>query len=209
MSINQKKLMLVLTVITTLLCVGCGRGEGQVMDGDGMFNIQQYTQITQEEAKQMMARDDGHVIVDVRRQDEYDEGHIPGAILIPNESIETDPPAELPDLDQIILVYCRSGRRSKEAAQKLADMGYSNVYEFGGIIDWNGDIVTGETQATEDLASVDSSDALYESFLRNEATVRIKTESDFGYYFNFKSVKDQDLTLEELINTIIAAYIKT
>lgn len=110
-----------------------------------MFNIQQYTQITQEEAKQMMARDDGHVIMDVRRQDEYDEGHIPGAILIPNESIETDPPAELPDLDQIILVYCRSGRRSKEAAQKLADMGYSNVYEFGGIIDWNGDIVTGET----------------------------------------------------------------
>lgn len=145
MSINQKKLMLVLTVITTLLCVGCGRGEGQVMDGDGMFNIQQYTQITQEEAKQMMARDDGHVIMDVRRQDEYDEGHIPGAILIPNESIETDPPAELPDLDQIILVYCRSGRRSKEAAQKMADMGYSNVYEFGGIIDWNGDIVTGET----------------------------------------------------------------
>ena len=126
MSINQKKLMLVLTVITTLLCVGCSRGEGQVMDGDGMFNIQQYTQITQEEAKQMMAQDDGHVIVDVRRQDEYDEGHIPGAILIPNESIETDPPAELPDPDQIILVYCRSGRKSKEAAQKLPvlKMGY-------------------------------------------------------------------------------------
>jgi hypothetical protein len=81
MGINQKKLMLVLTVITTLLCVGCSRGECQVMDGDGMFNIQQYTQITQEEAKQMMAQDDGHVIVDVRRRDEYDEGHIPGAIL--------------------------------------------------------------------------------------------------------------------------------
>ncbi len=149
MGINQKKLMLVLTVITTLLCVGCNRGEGQVMDGDGMFNIQQYTQITQDEAKQMMAQDDGHVIVDVRRRDEYDEGHIPGAILIPNESIENDPPAELPDPDQIILVYCRSGRRSKEAAQKLADMGYSNVYEFGGIIDWTGDIETGETEAEE------------------------------------------------------------
>ncbi len=203
----MKRLITILIVMVTLLLSGCTRGEGQVMDGDGMFNIQQYTQITQEEAKQMMAQDDGHVIVDVRRQDEYDEGHIPGAILIPNESIETDPPAELPDLDQIILVYCRSGRRSKEAAQKLADMGYSNVYEFGGIIDWTGDIVTGETEATEDLASVDSSDALYESFLRNEATVRIKTESDFGYYFNFESVKDQDLTLEELVNTIIAAYI--
>lgn len=103
-----------------------------------------YTQISQEEAKEMMKRDDGHVIVDVRRQDEYDEGHIPGAILIPNESIGSEKPEELPDLDQIILVYCRSGRRSKEAAQKLFDMGYTHVYEFGGIIEWTGDIVKDE-----------------------------------------------------------------
>ena len=116
------------------------------MDGDGMFQKIEYTQITQEEAKQMMEQDDGHVIVDVRRQDEYDEGHIPGAILIPNESIDGEPPKELPDQDQIILVYCRSGRRSKEASQKLADMGYSNVYEFGGIIDWTGDIEKGEDE---------------------------------------------------------------
>ena len=100
-----------------------------------------YTQISQEEAGEMMKKDDGHVIVDVRRPDEYDEGHIPGAILIPNESIGTERPEELPDLDQIILVYCRSGRRSKEAAQKLFNMGYTRVYEFGGIIDWTGDIV--------------------------------------------------------------------
>ena len=80
----------------------------------------------------MMARDDGHIIVDVRRQDEYDAGHIPGAILIPNESIVAERPAELPDPDQIILIYCRSGNRSKQAAQKLADMGYTNIYEFGG-----------------------------------------------------------------------------
>ena len=116
------------------------------MDGDGMFQKIEYTQITQEEAKQMMEQDDGHVIVDVRRQDEYDEGHIPGAILIPNESIDGEPPKELPDQDRIILVYCRSGRRSKEASQKLADMGYSNVYEFGGIIDWTGDIEKGEDE---------------------------------------------------------------
>ena len=108
------------------------------MDGDGMFQKIEYTQITQDEAKQMMKQDDGHVIVDVRRQDEYAEGHIPGAILIPNENINEEPPKELPDLDQIILVYCRSGRRSKEASQKLADMGYVNVYEFGGIEDWTG-----------------------------------------------------------------------
>ena len=98
-----------------------------------------YKQISQEEAKDMMARDDGHIIVDVRRQDEYDEGHIPGAILIPNESIDKERPKELPDLDQIILVYCRSGRRSKEASEKLAKMGYTNIYEFGGIITWPGE----------------------------------------------------------------------
>ena len=98
-----------------------------------------YTQISQEEAKEMMGRDDGHVIVDVRRQDEYDSGHIPGAILIPNESISTERPKELPDLDQVILVYCRSGNRSKQAAQKLFDMGYTHVYEFGGIITWEGE----------------------------------------------------------------------
>ena len=90
----------------------------------------------------MMARDDGHVVVDVRRQDEYDSGHIPGAILIPNESIGLTPPNALPDPDQIILIYCRSGRRSKEAAEKLANMGYKNIYEFGGIITWTGETVT-------------------------------------------------------------------
>ena len=104
----------------------------------------EYIQIDQETAKEMMAKDDGHIIVDVRRQDEYDTGHIPGAICIPNESIETTPPEQLNDFDQIILVYCRSGRRSKEAAQKLADMGYRNVYEFGGIIDWTGETVMDE-----------------------------------------------------------------
>lgn len=103
-----------------------------------------YQQITQEKAKEMMQADDGHVIVDVRRQDEYDGGHIPEAILIPNESIDTEKPKELPDLDQVILIYCRSGRRSKEASQKLADMGYTNIYEFGGIIDWTGEVVTSE-----------------------------------------------------------------
>ena len=103
-----------------------------------------YTQISQEEARKMMELDDGHIIVDVRRQDEYDEGHIPGAICIPNESIGCDSPEALPDYDQIILIYCRSGRRSKEAAGKLAGMGYTNIYEFGGILDWMGDIVTDE-----------------------------------------------------------------
>ena len=116
--------------------------KNNILDGPGMVNS--FTQISQDEAQEMMKKNDGHIIVDVRRQDEYDQGHIPGAILIPNESIGAQRPAELPNLNKIILVYCRSGRRSKEAAQKLFDMGYKNIYEFGGIIDWTGDIVKDE-----------------------------------------------------------------
>ena len=113
-----------------------------------------YTQIDQETAKEMMAQDDGHVIVDVRREDEYDAGHISGAILIPNESIGCDSPEALPDYDQIILVYCRDGNRSKQAAQKLAGMGYTNIYEFGGITAWTGEIVTTEEEASVNAAAV-------------------------------------------------------
>ena len=137
------KKLIPLILLLGLMTSGCGRDE-QVMDGDGMFQNAEYYQITQEEARRRMELDDGHIIVDVRREDEYAQGHIPGAILIPNESILDTPPAELPDYDQIILVYCRTGRRSKEASQKLADMGYTNVYEFGGITEWTGDIVTEE-----------------------------------------------------------------
>ena len=100
-----------------------------------------YKQISQEEAKEMMRKNDNHIIVDVRRQDEYDSGHIAGAILIPNENIGTTRPEQLKDLNQTILVYCRTVNRSKQAAQKLADMGYTNVYEFGGINTWDGEIV--------------------------------------------------------------------
>ena len=129
---------IILILLAALLCLTCCSAEEKMT----------YRQISQEEAKQMMARDDGHIIVDVRRQDEYDTGHIPGAILVPNESIGEEQPEQLPDKDQIILIYCRSGRRSKEAAQKLANMGFINIYEFGGIIDWTGEIVTVEPAMT-------------------------------------------------------------
>ena len=139
----SKKLFIIISMImTALFFTACGKG--QVMDGPDMIRRPEYRQIDQETAKEMMAADDGHIIVDVRRQDEYDTGHIPGAICIPNESIGGTRPEELPDLEQVILVYCRSGRRSKEAAQKLADMLYVNVYEFGGIIDWTGETVIAE-----------------------------------------------------------------
>lgn len=136
----MKKRFFSAVIAAVMTLAGCS---GQIMDGDGMVNS--YKQISQSEAHEMMSRDDGHIIVDVRRRDEYDSGHIEGAILIPNETISDTPPEELPDLDQVILVYCRSGRRSKEAAQKLFDMGYTNIYEFGGIIDWAYGTVAGTT----------------------------------------------------------------
>ena len=95
-----------------------------------------YVNITAEEAKQIMDCEKGYIILDVREQDEYDAGHIPGAILIPYTQIEEKVDEMLPDKDQLILVYCRSGRRSKIAAEALAELGYTNIKEFGGIIDW-------------------------------------------------------------------------
>ncbi len=106
-----------------------------------------FRQISQDEALQMMKDESGYLIVDVRRPDEFAEGHIPGAVNVPNETIQEAEDADgladaLPDTEQVLLVYCRTGRRSKEASQKLADLGYTNVYEFGGISTWTGDIVT-------------------------------------------------------------------
>ena len=142
---SKRRWNFIILAAILLLLTACSSG-GQVMDGEDM--VRSYTQISQEEAKQMMEQDGTQIIVDVRTQEEYDSGHIPGAICIPNESIGTEHPEELPDLDQVILVYCRSGNRSKQAAQKLFDMGYINVYEFGGINDWTGEVVT-ETPDTD------------------------------------------------------------
>ena len=95
-----------------------------------------YQQITPEEAKKIMDSEEGYIILDVREQDEYDERHIPGAILIPYTEIENRAEAMLPDKNAQILVYCRSGRRSKIASESLTKLGYTNVKEFGGINDW-------------------------------------------------------------------------
>lgn len=103
-----------------------------------------YRQIDQASAREMLAQDDGHILLDVRRLDEFESGHIPGAICIPNESIGETQPEELPNLDQILLIYCRSGNRSKQAAEKLARLGYTQVYEFGGILDWTGPVAEGQ-----------------------------------------------------------------
>ena len=95
-----------------------------------------YLNITAEEAKEIMDTEEGYIILDVRTQDEFDETHIPGAILIPHDEITEKAEDLLTDKDQLILVYCRSGRRSKLAAEALVELGYTNIKEFGGIIDW-------------------------------------------------------------------------
>jgi len=99
-----------------------------------------YRQISMDEAVKMMKNEKNYIILDVRRPDEYAEGHIPGAINVPNEEIGTAEISQLPDKSQLILVYCRSGRRSKEAAGKLVKLGYTNIVEFGGIQDYEGEI---------------------------------------------------------------------
>lgn len=101
-----------------------------------------YQQITAEEAANMMQSETDYIILDVRTEEEYASGHIAGAINIPNETIGTENIEQLPDKEQLILVYCRSGNRSKQAAVKLVNLGYTNIVEFGGINDWSGELVT-------------------------------------------------------------------
>ena len=101
-----------------------------------------YRQVTTEEAVNIMQTEENYVILDVRTAQEFASGHIPGAALLPNETIGTEDIPLLPDKDQLILVYCRSGNRSKQAAEKLAQLGYTNLVEFGGINSWTGEIVT-------------------------------------------------------------------
>lgn len=130
------------TSIPLLLCLclltGCG---GQEDQGDSNMTPNSYLPITPEEAKSIMDKQEDYTLLDVRTQEEFDEGHIEGAILIPDNEIEARAEVELSDKEATLLVYCRSGHRSKLAAQALVDLGYTRVYEFGGIIDWPYDIV--------------------------------------------------------------------
>ena len=130
----MKKLIPIL--LSALMFAGCA--------GTSNHQTNTYRSITMDEAVTMMAQETGYIILDVRRPDEFAAGHIPNAINVPNESIGTDEIPELPNKDQLIMVYCRSGRRSKKASEKLVKLGYTNIVEFGGIIDWKGEIVTGE-----------------------------------------------------------------
>ena len=121
-------------LMALLLLAGCGAQSEEST----------YRQVNAEEAAAMMEEESSYIILDVRTAQEYSEKHIPGAINIPNETIGTEDIPELPDKEQLILVYCRSGNRSKQASEKLVKLGYTNIVEFGGINDWTGETVSGE-----------------------------------------------------------------
>ena len=121
-------------LLSVLFLAGCALPTGQEVS---------YRQINMDEAITMMEEESSYIILDVRTPEEFADKHIPGAINIPNETISTEEIPELPDKDQLILVYGRSGNRSKQASEKLAALGYANIVEFGGINDWPGETVTG------------------------------------------------------------------
>lgn len=127
---RAKHLRCLLTALLVLILAGCGGTNGAGKSAS-------YQQISAEEAKTMMEEQADAVVLDVREQDEYDGGHIPGAVLLPVGTINEDTAAAvIPEKDTAVLVYCRSGNRSKTASQALADLGYTQIYEFGGIRDW-------------------------------------------------------------------------
>lgn len=129
---------------TSVSIIGGSDGPTSVFIGGklGEEDTMTYTQISMDEAKKIFESDANaaYIILDARRPDEFAKGHIPGAINVANESIGAEAPAELPDKNQLIYIYCRSGNRSKQAVEKLAALGYTNIVEFGGIIDWTGEI---------------------------------------------------------------------
>lgn len=130
-------------LLVLVLLAGCAASAEQEKNS--------YRQISMEEAVTMMEEESDYIILDVRTEEEYCEKHIPDAINIPNETIGSGEIEELPDKDQLILVYCRSGNRSKQAAEKLTELGYTNIVEFGGINDWTGETVSGSHSTTRIL----------------------------------------------------------
>ena len=136
---RQILLFAALAASLTLLS-GCALSRAKADTAEDAPGKAAYHKLSAEEAYEMMVSQEV-VIVDVRTPEEYDGGHIPNAILVPNESIGDDMPEALPDKEATLLIYCRSGRRSKEASEKLLKLGYKSIYEFGGVIDWPYELV--------------------------------------------------------------------
>ena len=147
----MKKLLVFSVLLSCVLLISCSNNSsiGIIGGADGPTAIivaekgdkNMYKQISAKEAKEIMDTETDYIILDTREQDEFDEGHIPGAVLIPYTEIADKAEEIIPDKDKLILVYCRSGRRSKFASQLLANMRYTNIHEFGGILDWPYEVV--------------------------------------------------------------------
>ena len=133
-------LLFALLSASLALLSGCALSKAKADTVEDMTDKAAYQKISAEEAYEMMASQEV-VVVDVRTREEYDGGHIENAVLVPNESIGSEMPEVLPDKEATLLVYCRSGRRSKDAAEKLLALGYQSVYDFGGVIDWPYELV--------------------------------------------------------------------
>ena len=136
MIFESKKIRQILAVLlcVLMLCTGCAEKSGQAEEP-------LYSSITMEDAATLLESENDYLILDVRTEQEYFSGHIPGAMCIPNEDIDETVVEILPDKEQVIFVYCRSGNRSKQAAEKLANLGYTNIVEIGGVKDWPGDLI--------------------------------------------------------------------
>ena len=130
------KRILQLILVVMLLLTGCGKSDADIPNNT-------YEKISMSEGLKRMESDEDYILLDVRRADEFESGHIPGAVNLPNEMIGTEEIPSLPDKMQTIYIYCRSGNRSKQAADKLLALGYTNIIEFGGIIDYTGELEYG------------------------------------------------------------------
>lgn len=131
--VNRIGKIMVATVVSAICLSGCASSGGA-----------EYRQVDMNEAVEMMENEKDYIILDVRTEQEFEEQHIPNAINVPNETIGTKEISELPDKEQLLMVYCRSGNRSKQASEKLVEIGYSNIVEFGGMKDWPGETVSGK-----------------------------------------------------------------
>ncbi|MGF7142900.1 rhodanese-related sulfurtransferase [Anaerotaenia torta] len=142
----MKKQTLLITLFAILILAAAGCGQNTSSPGTDTPSPEQeekvLMKIDAKQAKEMMDTDSGLIILDVRTQEEYEESHIKGALLLPDYEISEKAEEQLKDKNTALLVYCRSGRRSALAAQALSDLGYTSVYDFGGIIDWPYDVIT-------------------------------------------------------------------
>lgn len=131
------KRILPLLLVLVIMLAGCGKSDADIQNNT-------YEKISMSEGLKRMESDENYILLDVRRADEFESGHIPGAVNLPNEEIGTEEIPSLPDKEQTIYIYCRSGNRSKQAADKLLALGYTNLIEFGGIIDYTGELEYGK-----------------------------------------------------------------